>query len=118
MYLLVIDHPNSLETIERDGQIVKIVGKGVMKSPGHPAGNQQYHRQMEFLIDLTKKPYMVPVFNKDTDNRIEYLGKYKLLSWKVKVSWPGFRYFEYTLTRVERSKPGEEPVFPPVSTPL
>jgi hypothetical protein len=113
MHLLVIDHPNSLETIERDGQIVKVLGKGLMKSPGHPAGNQQYHNQMEFLQSVTKLPYNVPVFNRDTDNRIEYLGKYKLLSWGVKMSWPGFRYFEYTLMRVERSTPGEVPVYPP-----
>jgi len=117
MYLLVIDHPNSLEKIEREGQIVKIVGKGVMKSPGHPAGNQQYHRQVGFLTELTKKPNKVPLYNKDCDNHIEYLGKYRLLSWNIKVSWPGFRYFEYTLMRVERSTPGEEPVFPPESDP-
>lgn len=114
MYLLVIDHPDSLEKIEREGHIVTIVGKGVMKSPGHPAGNQHYRRQMGFLVSLTKKPYMVPIFNKDINKRVEYLGKYKLLKYQVRTSWAGFRYYEYTMMRVLRSMPGEEPVFPPV----
>jgi len=113
MYLLVIDHKDSLEKIERDGKIVKVLGKGIMKSPGHPAGNQQYYSQLTMLKDITKKPYMVPIYNKDLDKHIEYLGKYKLLRWGVKMSWAGFRYFEYTMQRCECSTPGEVPVFPP-----
>ena len=113
MYLLVIDHPNSLEKIERDGKIVKVIGKGIMKSPGHPAGNQQYHSQMPFLLHASVKPYLFSIYNRDSANRIEYLGKYKLLSFKVKMAFEGFRYFEYTMVRSVRSTPGVEPVFPP-----
>lgn len=114
MYLLVIDHPDSLERIERDGQIVKVIGKGLMKSPGHPAGNQQYHRQTDFIIEATKKPYLFPVFNKDSYGRLEYLGDYKYMDMKIKIAFAGFRYFEFTMVRVNRSKPGEEREFPPV----
>ena len=113
MYLLVIDHPASLESIERDGQIVKVLGKGITKSPGHPAGNQQYSNQMPFLQATTKKPYLFPVYNKDSIGRIEYLGQYKLLWYKIKMSFEGFRYFEYTMVRSVRSTPDEELVFPP-----
>jgi hypothetical protein len=113
MHLLVIDHPDSLEKIERDGQIVKVLGKGVMKSPGHPAGNQQYYRQLPFLQHSSIKPYLSLIYNKDTFGRIEYLGQYKLLSFKIKMAFEGFRYFEFTMMRAIRSTPGVEPVFPP-----
>jgi hypothetical protein len=113
MYLLVIDHPGSLESIEREGQIVKVLGKGIMKSPGHPAGNQQYYRQIDFLRNASIKPYLFPIYNKDSANRIEYLGRYKLLWFKIRTSFEGFRYFEFTMMRSVRSTPGEVPVFPP-----
>ena len=113
MYLLVIDHPDSLEKIEREGQIVKVIGKGIMKSPGHPAGNQQYYSQILFLHNASIKPYLFPIYNRDTANRIEYLGQYKLLSFKIKMSFEGFRYYEFTMVRSVRSTPGVEPVFPP-----
>jgi hypothetical protein len=113
MYLLVIDHPDSLESIERDGHIVKVIGKGLIKSPGHPAGNQQYSRQMPILLHSAKKPYLFSIYNQDSAGRIEYLGKYNLLWYKIKLSFQGFKYFEYTMVRSVRSTPGEEPVFPP-----
>lgn len=113
MYLLVIDHKDSLEKIERDGKIVKVIGKGIMKSPGHPAGNQQYYNQMSFLSHASIKPYLFPIYNKDSANRIEYLGQYKLLSFKIKLSFEGFRYYEYTMFRSVCSTPGVEPLFPP-----
>ena len=113
MYLLVIDHPGSLESIEREGQIVKVLGKGIMKSPGHPAGNQQYCSQIPFLSYASIKPYLFPIYNRDYANRIEYLGKYKLLHFKIRISFEGFRYYEFTMVRSVRSTPGEVPVFPP-----
>lgn len=113
MYLLVIDHQDSLEKIEREGQIVKVLGKGIMKSPGHPAGNQQYYRQIEFLSAATIKPYLFPIYNKDSIGRIEYLGEYKLLWFRIRMSFEGFRYYEYTMMRSVRSTPGVEPVLPP-----
>ena len=113
MYLLVIDHPDSLESIERDGQIVKVIGKGIMKSPGHPAGNQQSFSQMPFLQHSTMEPYLFSIYNRNTALRTEYMGKYKLLWYKIKISFEGFRYYEYTMARSVRSTPCVEPVFPP-----
>jgi hypothetical protein len=113
MYLLVIDHKDSFEKIEREGKIVKVLGKGVMKSPGHPAGNQQYYSQRSLLLHASIKPYLFPVYNKDTDGHIEYLGQYKLLRFKIKMSFEGFRYYEFTMVRSVCSTPGVEPVFPP-----
>lgn len=113
MYLLVIDHKDSLEKIERDGKIVKVLGKGIMKSPGHPAGNQQNYNQIPFLLHASIKPHLFPIYNKDYANRIEYLGQYKLLSFKIRMSFEGFRYYEYTMMRSVRSTPGVEPLFPP-----
>lgn len=115
MYLLVIDHPDSLEKIEREGKIVKVVGRGIMKSPGHPAGNQQYLSQVPFLLHSSKHPYMFPIYNQDYLGRIEYLGKYKMLSFRINMSFEGFRYYEYTMVRAVCSTPGEVPVFPPES---
>jgi hypothetical protein len=116
MYLLVIDHKDSLEKIERDGQIVKVVGKGIMKTPGHPAGNQQFSRQVPFFVEITKQPYLFPIYNKDTAGHIEYLGQYRYLQYKIRMSFVGFRYYEYTMARSVRNTPGVEYVFPPEIT--
>jgi hypothetical protein len=113
MYFVVEDHPASLESIERNGKIVKVLGKGRMKSPGHPSGNQMYYRQSEILNAASTCPYLIPIYNIDKYKRVEFLGEYKLHEFRMKESFEGFRYFEYTMMRVERSKPGVEPVFPP-----
>jgi hypothetical protein len=113
MYFLVKDHPASLEKIERNGKIVKVLGKGLMKSPGHPSGNQMYYRQSDILKAASTSPYVIPIYNMDKENKVEFLGKYKLHEFRMKESFEGFRYFEYTMMRVECSKPGVEPVFPP-----
>jgi hypothetical protein len=109
MYLLIQDHQDSIESIDRSGQIVKVIGKGVMKSPGHPAGNQLNERQKSFF-----KNSRFLIYNKDLEKKIEYLGEYALLGYKIKRSFEGFRYYEFTMSRVIRSMPGVEPVFPPV----
>jgi len=111
MYFLIRDHPDSLEKIERDGKIVKVVGKGIMKSPGHPAGNQMYYRQFEILRPASTS--LIPIFNMDTNKHVEFLGEYKLQNFRMKESFEGFRYFEYTMMRVNRSMLGVVPVFPP-----
>lgn len=113
MYFVIEDHPASFEKIERHGKIVKVLGKGLMKSPGHPSGNQMYYRQSEILKYASTMPYLFPIFNIGRDKSVEFLGKYKLHEFRMKESFEGFRYFEYTMMRVECSKPGVEPVFPP-----
>lgn len=108
MFLVVEDHPDSIESIQREGQIVKIIGKGILKSPGHPAGNQSNERQ----IPLFRAGKFL-IFNKDLEKKIEYLGEYIILRHQIKLSFEGFRFYEFTMMRVIRSMPGVEPVFPP-----
>lgn len=112
MNILIRDHKDSLESIERDGHIVYMVGPGVLKSPGHPGGNQQFHRQMNIFRVASTKPYLFRIFNKDLEGHTEYLGEYKILDFKLKMSFAGFRYYEYKMARVKCSMPGVEPAFP------
>lgn len=109
MRLVVRNHPASLESIERNGQIVKVLGKGLMKSPGHPAGNQQYHSQLKILQNAFKDPHLFPIFNIETDGLIIFLGLYKLLDYKIKLSNEGFRYYEFTMMRVNYKTQHDEP---------
>ena len=107
MHLVIEEHADSIESIKQNGHIVKLVGKGIMKSPGHPAGNQCYERQIPLL-----KLQNVPIYNKDFNKKIEYLGLYRILTYEIKISFEGFRYFLFTMVRKHRNIPGEEHVFP------
>ena len=109
MHLLIEDHRDSIEKIERGGLIIKMVGKGVMKSPGHPGGNQCFQKQVSLL-----KPPTFPIYNKDIDNRVEYLGRYKVLNYEIKLSNAGFKYYLFTMMRIRRNNPGEVHEFPPM----
>jgi hypothetical protein len=95
MYLSIKSHPDSLEKVERKGQIVKIVGRGVMKSPGHPAGHQVDYRQYDIFNTSCRPPYTFTLYK---DN--EFLGQYIMLNHTIKLSFEGFRYYEFTLSRV------------------
>lgn len=101
MRFFIEDHPDSLESIERDGQIVRVVGKGVMRSPGHPGGNQQFSSQIPILRAAYVQPRLFEIFNTDINDRTEYLGRYKLLEHTIKLSFAGFRYYEYKMMRVK-----------------
>jgi hypothetical protein len=104
MCIIIKEHCDSLESVERRGQIVKVVGKGIMKSPGHPAGNQQYTSQKKILNILTTSPFLIPIYKEYLNNTMEYLGEYTLHEFKIKESFEGFRYFEYTMIRSYRVK--------------
>jgi hypothetical protein len=108
MFLIIEDHKDSIESIERDGQIIKLVGNGILKSPGHPAGNQSNERQ----IPLFKAGKFL-IYNRTLEKQVEFLGIYSILDYKIKRSFEGFRYYEFTMVRVIRSMPGVEPAFPP-----
>jgi len=105
MSIVIQDHKDSLESIQRDGQIVYIVGPGILKSPGHPAGNQQYDRQFVIFNIAINPPYLFKIFNKDKEKRIEFLGEYRLMSHTIKMSFEGFRYYEYKMVRVKLPTP-------------
>ena len=106
MRIDIIQHPDSLESIERNGQIVKVLGKGILKSPGHPAGNQQYSRQMEILF--TTHPHLYPIFN-IKGSVTSFLGYYKLLNYKIALSNEGFSYYIYTMKRMNYKRQSDEP---------
>jgi len=92
----IIDHPESLERIERGGWVIYHIGPGRMRSPGYPAGNQMLATQVKF----TRKLYpsgKVPVFHTYIDGDVEYMGKYMLLEYRKRMSFPGFSYYEYKL---------------------
>jgi hypothetical protein len=109
MSLIIKEHKDSLETIERRGQVVRVLGKGLMKSPGHPAGNQQYSSQLSFLNYLSNKPYSISIYKLDLKQKLTYLGQYRFLDMKIKESFEGFRYFEYTMVRMNYKTQGDEP---------
>ena len=98
MHINIKSHQDSLEKIERNGQIVKIIGKGLMKSPGHPAGHQIDYRQADIFNTSCKPPYMFTIYNDQ-----KFLGRYSMLSYKIKLSFEGFRYYEFTLLRSSNS---------------
>jgi hypothetical protein len=85
-----------------DKHVIKIVGEGLLKSPGHPSGNQLNHKQKPFLDTLIKYN-QVPVLHKQLNGPVEFLGFYRHSDTKIKVSKEGFRYFEFTLFRYNRS---------------
>lgn len=100
MLLFIKSHKQSLERIERNGHIVKIIGKGIMKSPGHPAGNQDFDNQLDLFQNASRKPFIFVIY-KDK----EFLGQYILLNHMIKISFEGFRYYEFTMSRVSQNKP-------------
>jgi len=114
MDILIKDHKDSLESIEKYGQIVYILGPGYLKSPGNPGGNQQHKRQAIMFRVASIWPYLFKLYNEDLNGHIEYLGEYKILDYKIKTSFAGFRYYEYKMIRVKCSMPGVECVFPRV----
>jgi hypothetical protein len=103
-YLKVIDHPKSLERITQDGHIIYVLGNGLLRSPGHPAGNQLIASQLKFL-SLTQKQRLFPIFNIEQCGDVVYMGNYKMLEYKKKLSFEGFSYFEYKMAR-ERGDSG------------
>jgi hypothetical protein len=95
----VTDGPESIETMRYDKNLVKIIGTGLKKSPGHPSGNQHISNQNHFFWSLATYN-QIPVLHKNLDGNVEFLGYYRHLDTKIKISFAGFRYFEFTLQRV------------------
>lgn len=103
MYVVKIsDDKNSLESLRPDNHVIKVLGVGLMKSPGHPSGNQINKYQLPFFNTLIKYD-QVPVLYKTLHGIVEFLGFYKHSDTKIKVSKEGFRYYEHTLHRYNKS---------------
>ena len=95
--ILVHYHPDSLEGFYTGGNTLRIIGAGRMRSPGHPAGNQQYHSQLPFLR-LASVQRLFPAYYCDGSVKI-HMGDYALHSFQKKESFEGFTYFVFTLLR-------------------
>lgn len=100
MYIVIEYHPESLEGFENQGNILKMLGTGRMKTPGHPAGNQQYSSQAPFLRAASVQR-VFPVYSR-VDSVDTYMGKYSIDSFRKKQSFEGFTYFVFTLHRKSR----------------
>jgi len=98
----ITDDLRSLESMRHDKHVVKVLGKGLMKSPGHPSGNQLNAHQLPFFETLIKYN-QVPVLHKTLDGYVTFLGYYNHSNTKIKVSKEGFRYYEHTLHRYNKS---------------
>ena len=98
----ITDDKNSLESLRPDNHVIKIVGAGIMKSPGHPSGNQFSHRQAPLFKTFTTYN-QVPVLHKRLDGVVEFLGYYRFLSTKIKLTDSGFKYYEFTLQLYNKS---------------
>lgn len=94
----ITDDKDSLEYIRPDKHVIKTLGTGLMRSPGHPSGNQIYEKQQPFYNTLIKYK-CVPLLHKYIDGTVEFLGYYRLINTKIKVSNEGFRYYEFTLQK-------------------
>ena len=95
--ILVEYHPDSLEGFCNGGNTLRVIGAGRMRSPGHPAGNQQYHSQVAFLR-LASVQRIFPAYYCCGPVKI-HMGDYALHSFKKKESFEGFTYFLFTLHR-------------------
>jgi hypothetical protein len=96
MYVVIEHHPESLECVQNNGNTIKMLGTGRMKTPGHPAGNQQYSSQAPFLRAASKG--LFPVYWR-VDSLVTYMGEYTVDSFQKKQSFEGFTYFVFTLFR-------------------
>jgi hypothetical protein len=107
--ILIHYHPNSLEGFYNGGNSLRMIGAGRLCSPGHPAGNQQYHSQLPFLRQASKQ-WLFPAYYCCGPVKI-HMGDYTVHSFKKKESFEGFTYFLFTLHRkmlpVESGKSGK-----------
>ena len=94
----ITNHPNSIERILNQGNIIEFIGIGSKKFPGYPSGNQIFENQLK-LIHKIKKDSGIPVFNKLMDNKVIFLGIYHNLIIMKKMAFNGFMYYEFRMHR-------------------
>lgn len=92
---------DSYERFTQGGRMLICIGQGYKKSYGHPSGNQHFGQQK--LLTGKYRQHQYPVF-KIFSNYVEYMGNYKLVSYKKTISFEGFVYFEYKLLRASICK--------------
>ena len=101
LILDVREAKGSLEHFQQAGNKLILIGNGIVKSPGHPAGNQQYCSQMDFLRLLYKNTYVAVNYRK-LDGTTLLMGEYYFKAMAKRQSFEGFTYFEYTFIRTSK----------------
>jgi hypothetical protein len=96
-------HSKSLESVNHNKNLIKILGKGKIKYPGYPSGNQNAINQTIIMKTLINNS-QIPVLYKHIDGHVEYIGLYRHLYTNIKISDNGFRYYEFTLQRYNNSR--------------
>jgi hypothetical protein len=96
--LYIVDHPKSLNKFLRRGHVLKMIGNGSTRSPGHPSGNQQRESQESLFRQSYTAPFLYTVYH-TKKGKNEYMGKYVLSNHTKKVSFEGFIYYEFTFFR-------------------
>ena len=110
--LLIYEAKYSYEHFTHNGKILYCIGQGPKSSHGHPSGNQSISKQI--FLNGTANQYLYPAF-RVFSNCVEYMGNYRLVSFKKVMSFEGFVYFEYRLfrfniTRMNTNLPAYEPI--------
>lgn len=98
---------DSIERFEQGGNKLILIGNGIIKSPGHPAGNQQYSSQVPIINSLIKAS-CITVNHQKLDGTTVFMGEYYFKSIVKRVSFEGFSYFEYILLRKNRGRTDEK----------
>jgi len=97
--LKITDDPESYNTISANKAIIQYVGFGAMRSPGHPASNQQYNRQTPFL-DSWRAGNKICVLHQTHADTVCLLGYYKVRDLRKYMGNEGFAYFRAELIRI------------------
>jgi hypothetical protein len=94
----ITDHYESYHWISSNKAIIRYVGIGPLKSPGHPSSNQQYDRQQPFL-DSWGKRTPICVLLKDYDGNVMCMGMYNVRNMRKCMGNEGLTYFTFELIR-------------------
>jgi len=111
-HVAIRHHERSLVVMERDGQVIRLVGRGPMVVPGLPAGNQSRASQ-QWLFRLIEKQGVVPIFYlgsacDSSRSKVNFMGMYTFHSFCKKLTRTGFAYYEFIMHRT-RSLPMNMP---------
>ena len=97
--LKITAHAESYHTISANTAIIQYVGVGQLRSPGHPASNQQYYRQEPFLNSL-RVGNKICVLHQGLQGTVSLLGYYKVRGLRKYMGNEGFSYFRAELIRL------------------
>jgi len=98
----ITHHRDSYEKIIQGGRVIRILGKGPVKTPGRPAGNQNFQQQTKLFYNVKMNANLFPVFYSDSKGSIRFMGTYTFMNYEKKISPSGFTYFELTFHRLYR----------------